>query len=91
MKLKHDKSPERTLASDDRLRDLLQLHFHPDLGSTYWLQRQHQLGWSIRDRIRTFDDLWLLGPMPLADLRHNPVPHLHSPSVSQAVAAIRCR
>jgi hypothetical protein len=49
------------------------LHFHPEHGSTYWLARQHRLGWSVRDRIRTLDDLWLLGPMPLADLRSQPV------------------
>ena len=59
--------------ADDRLRDLLQLHFHPEWGSAYWLQRQEQLGWNVRDRIRTPDDLWLLGPMPLADLRRFPV------------------
>jgi thienamycin biosynthesis protein ThnN len=68
---KHNVS-ERT-ARDDRLRDLLQLHFHPEWGSSYWLQRQEELGWSVRDRIRTTDDLWLLGPMPLADLHRFPV------------------
>jgi len=64
-------TPQR--GEDDRLRDLLELHFHPEWGSSYWLQRQEQLGWSVRDRVRTPDDLWLLGPMPLADLRRCPV------------------
>jgi thienamycin biosynthesis protein ThnN len=66
------RSPHTRL-TDDRLHDLLQLHFHPEWGSTYWLQRQEQLGWDVCDRIRTVDDLWLLGPMPLADLRRFPV------------------
>jgi thienamycin biosynthesis protein ThnN len=72
MTLLHQTRPPSTIA-DDRLRDLLDLHFHPEWGSSYWLQRQEQLGWNVRDRIRTLDDLWLLGPMPLADLRRFPV------------------
>jgi thienamycin biosynthesis protein ThnN len=55
--------------SADRLRALLDLHFHPQHGSKYWLQRQTQLGWNVCDRVRTDEDLWLLGPTPTADLR----------------------
>jgi hypothetical protein len=60
-------------ALDDRLRDLLNLHFHPEWGSIYWLKRQELLGWNVYDRVRTFDDLWQFGPMPLTDLRRFPV------------------
>jgi thienamycin biosynthesis protein ThnN len=60
-------------AIDQRLRDLLQLHLHPEFGSPYWLGRQEHLGFDIRDRVRTLDDLWLLGPTPLSDLRRFPV------------------
>ena len=60
-------------AGDERLRELLALHFHPQHGSEYWLRRQEQLGWSVCDRVRTLDDLWLLGPTPLADLRRFPL------------------
>jgi hypothetical protein len=56
-----------------RLRDILALHFHPELGSSYWLRRQQQLGWDVRDRVRTADDLWLLGPTPPGDLRRFPL------------------
>src|SRR5271169_2893641 len=73
MTLLHRTHSASTSATDDRLRNLLQLHFHPEWGSTYWLQRQELLGWNVRDRVRTPDDLWLLGPMPLADLRSFPV------------------
>jgi thienamycin biosynthesis protein ThnN len=59
--------------ADERLRDLLALHFHPQWGSSYWLERQERLGWDVRDRVRTLDDLWLLGPTPLDDLRRYPV------------------
>jgi hypothetical protein len=60
-------------AAADCLRDRLALHFHPKHGSTYWLRRQEQLGWKVRDRVRTAEDLWLLGPTPLADLRRLPL------------------
>jgi thienamycin biosynthesis protein ThnN len=73
MTLLHQTCLQSTAAADDRLHDLLDLHFHPEWGSSYWLQRQEQLGWNVRDRVRTPDDLWLVGPMPLADLRRFPV------------------
>jgi thienamycin biosynthesis protein ThnN len=67
-------APPRTQAeADDRLRDLLALHFHPEYGSAYWLGRQERLGWDVRDRIRSEDDLWRLGPTPLDDLRRFPL------------------
>ena len=59
--------------ADDRLCDLLALHFHPRHGSAYWLGRQERLGWNVRDRVRSLDDLWLLGPTPLDDLRRHPL------------------
>jgi thienamycin biosynthesis protein ThnN len=64
---------EATCDPEERLRDLLALHFHPELGSEYWLRRQEKLGWDVCDRVRTFDDLWLLGSTPLADLRSHPL------------------
>jgi hypothetical protein len=73
MTLLHQAPAESPALSVDRLRDLLALHFHPEGGSAYWLARQEQLGWDVRDRVRTFDDLWQLGPTPAADLRRIPV------------------
>jgi thienamycin biosynthesis protein ThnN len=58
---------------DERLYELLGLHFHPRHGSRYWLRRQEELGWDVRDRVRTFADLRLLGPMTPDDLRRYPV------------------
>jgi hypothetical protein len=65
----------RSEIADDieRLRDLLALHLQPTLGSAYWLAREERLGWSIRDRVRAFEDLWLLGPTPPEDLRRYPL------------------
>ena len=56
-------------ALDERLRDLLTLHFHAELGSRYWLLREEALGWDVCDRVRTVCDLCLLGPTPTADFR----------------------
>jgi hypothetical protein len=58
---------------DERLRDVLALHFHPEYGAPYWLGRQERLGWHVCDRVRTAEDLWLLGPTPLDDLRRFPL------------------
>jgi phenylacetate-coenzyme A ligase PaaK-like adenylate-forming protein len=59
--------------SESRLRTVLDLHFHPRHGSRYWLRRQEELGWDVRDRVRSLDDLDLLGRTPLDDLRRFPV------------------
>jgi hypothetical protein len=68
-------TPPRPAAEDrdGRLRDLLELHFHPEHGSAYWLGRQEKLGWRVCDRVRTMADLGLLGPTPLDDLRRFPL------------------
>jgi hypothetical protein len=63
----------RSATGTDRLHDLLALHFHPEHGARYWLRRQEELGWTVRDRVRCLDDLWRLGPTPLEDLRNFPL------------------
>jgi hypothetical protein len=66
------RGPRRADPSD-RLRAVLDRHFHPEHGSAYWLRRQAALGWNVRDRVRTTADLPRLGPTPLEDLRRFPV------------------
>lgn len=58
---------------DARVREVLALHLHPRHGSGYWLRRQADLGWDVRDRVRTIEDLARLGRMPADDLRRCPV------------------
>jgi hypothetical protein len=65
------RGPANVEAAEGRLRAVLDLHFHPRHGSAYWLRRQAALGWDVRDRVRTLDDLWLLGPTPLDELRNH--------------------
>jgi hypothetical protein len=65
--------PRQTHERDDHLRELLGLHFHERYGSRYWLARQERLGLDVLDRVRCLDDLRLLGPTPLDDLRRHSV------------------
>lgn len=58
---------------DEHLREILALHFHPQHGAPYWLERQRALGFSVVERIRGMDDLPLLGPMDQDALRRYPV------------------
>jgi thienamycin biosynthesis protein ThnN len=65
--------PARPAEAEARFQRVLELHFHPDHGSRYWLGRQEHLGWDVCDRVRTLDDLGWLGPTPLDDLRRFPI------------------
>lgn len=52
---------------------VLALHFDPEQGSAYWLERQHQLGFDVRREIRGRRDFHRLGPMEVSALRTRPV------------------
>lgn len=52
---------------------MLSVHFDPDSGSPYWLDRQRQLGVDARREIRTAADLAKLGPMDEQALSLRPV------------------
>lgn len=59
---------------DAWLRHVLAIHFDPDTGAPYWLERQRALGIDVRREIRTRADLVHLGPMPEDDLARVPLP-----------------
>jgi thienamycin biosynthesis protein ThnN len=48
---------------------ILKVHFDPEMGSPYWLQRQQELGIDVLQEINTIDDLYKLGPMDDESLR----------------------
>jgi hypothetical protein len=58
---------------DEWLREVLRVHFDPDTGSPYWLQREKELGFPVRERITRVGDLALLGPMAQDDLASKPL------------------
>jgi len=47
----------------NRLRHVLRIHFHADLGTPYWLEKQRELGIQAVKSIRSVEDLAVLGPM----------------------------
>lgn len=57
----------------ERLHRIIDIHLDPRWGSPYWLRRQRRLGFSIRERVRSFADLDALGPFELDALRSCPV------------------
>ncbi len=58
---------------DARLRRVLSIHFDPDRGTPYWLDRASQLGIDPRSDIRSVTDLDLLGTMCQMDLAQRPL------------------
>ena len=59
--------------NDRHIATVLALHFDPDQGSPYWLQRQQQLGFDVRREIRGCADFHRLGPMDVSALRTRPL------------------
>jgi thienamycin biosynthesis protein ThnN len=55
------------------IASVLALHFDPELGSPYWLERQQQLGFDVRREIHSREDFHRLGPMDVGVLRTRPV------------------
>jgi len=58
---------------DERVRRVIAIHFDPDSGSAYWLERAGQLGIDPRKQIHTVGDLRLLGRMTPQDLQERPL------------------
>src|ERR1035441_8201105 len=58
---------------DQRLSHVLRIHFDPDGGSRYWLQRQAELGLDVVGEIQSACDLPKLGPMDEAALATRPI------------------
>jgi phenylacetate-coenzyme A ligase PaaK-like adenylate-forming protein len=54
---------------DDWVRHIVDVHFHPQHGAPFWIERQRSLGVDARRDIREYDDLKLLGFFPLESLR----------------------
>ncbi|MCP4249947.1 MAG: long-chain fatty acid--CoA ligase, partial [bacterium] len=53
---------------ETRLRDVLAIHFEPEQGAPYWLDRAKELGFDPREKIKRVADLHRLGTMDPKDL-----------------------
>ncbi|MCA9255108.1 MAG: hypothetical protein KDA33_05695, partial [Phycisphaerales bacterium] len=58
---------------DERLARILAIHFDPDGGAPYWLEKAKSLGFDPRRIIRDAADLPRLGFMHAAELRRRPL------------------
>ncbi|MFQ5590394.1 MAG: hypothetical protein ACE5HE_04445 [Phycisphaerae bacterium] len=57
----------------ERLREVIAVHFHPESGTRYWLDRARALGLDPLEDVRTVADLALFGDMTPADLSGSPL------------------
>lgn len=63
----------KTDSLEDRLRRVVAVHFHRELGTPYWLDRAKALGIDpVRD-IKTVEDLALIGDTTLSEMRGRPL------------------
>ncbi len=58
---------------DRWLESILKIHFDPEEGSLYWLEKARQLGITPVKEIRTAGDLNLFGPMDEEALKRRPI------------------
>ena len=54
---------------DEWVRHVVDIHFHPEHGSPFWIERAKELGIDARRDIRSYADLALLGFFPIEALR----------------------
>jgi phenylacetate-coenzyme A ligase PaaK-like adenylate-forming protein len=60
-------------ALDAHVRDIVNWHFDPATGCSFWLDRARALGWDPRQEIKGFSDLQRFGPFEDEWLRGGPV------------------
>jgi phenylacetate-coenzyme A ligase PaaK-like adenylate-forming protein len=68
-------SPATTLhpISDDRIRQLVSVHFDPKWGAPFWIDRARDRGIDPRRDLHCFDDLALLGDLRAEELQARPL------------------
>lgn len=55
------------------IREILAIHFDPEQGTPYWLERQEFLGFDVAAEIAVRDDFYRLGVMAVSELRRRPL------------------
>lgn len=66
-------APSGSSRTDARVRRVIGIHFDPDLGTPYWLDRQSSLGIDARREVRSIGCLSLLGTMRPSELAERPL------------------
>lgn len=65
--------PLNSSAINDRLAEVVDIHFDRNNGTPFWIEKAGLLGIKPQRDIRTIDDLRLLGPMEIEALRKRPI------------------
>lgn len=77
------------ISADEWVKRVISIHFDPDMGSPYWLQKEKELGINARNDISSLEDLHILGPMEEEDLRRYPIeyfiPKIHLKNKEQFI------
>ena len=74
---------------DDWVRHVIDIHFHPTLGTPYWIERARELGFDPRKEIRSYSDLALLGFFPIEVLRKRDVRDFLPAAIARDVGHLR--
>jgi len=64
---------EDSLPINNRLAEVIDIHFDRHSGTPFWLEKAEALGIRPQNDIRTIEDLRLLGPMDVEALRQRPI------------------
>ncbi|MFH2122843.1 MAG: hypothetical protein ABIJ50_05100 [Pseudomonadota bacterium] len=70
-----------------RIQKILALHFHPQKGTPFWLERQQHLGLDVSKKIRSRHDFHRLGVMDVAALRSRPITDFIPKSLHQNLSS----
>ncbi len=60
-------------AYEKRLKSILRIHFDPNGGTPYWLEKAKELGISPTEDIHALEDLILFGPMDETAMKNRPI------------------
>ncbi len=60
---------------DEWLRHVIAIHFHPETGTPYWIEKARELGVNAPCEIKTLEDLSIFGPMDEMAMTTRPIEH----------------
>lgn len=63
---------DEKINKNEYLRGVLEIHFNPENGSPYWIEKEKNLGIDVRSEIREYKDLHKLGFSKEEDLKNRP-------------------
>lgn len=62
-----------TLSPDEWLHHIMEIHFHPERGTRYWIEKANDLGINAPRDIKNLEDIILFGPMDEKAMATRPI------------------